>query len=82
MKINRLITFLKEEFPDGIQMFDTRNLVGDPMSNIYLEDGIKVDYCYYYEYIEIFGLSEEEFEKVYNEVNGNNDLRMEVIEND
>ena len=59
-----LIAFLKEKFPKGIQMFDTRNICGDTMVNIYEEDGICVDYCFFWGYIEIFGLTEEEFEKV------------------
>lgn len=68
--MEKLIAFLKEEFPEGIQMFRTRNFVGDPMVNIYDEDGIQVDYCHYYGYIEIFGLSAEEFETVMKEIKG------------
>lgn len=29
--MEKLIEFSKKEFPEGIQMFDTRNFVGDPM---------------------------------------------------
>lgn len=32
------------------------------MVTVYNEDGIMVDYCYDYEYIEIFGLTDVEFE--------------------
>lgn len=32
------------------------------MQNVYNQDGIKVDYCYYWDYLEIFGLTEEEFD--------------------
>ena len=67
MRVDDLITFLKREFPTGIQMFDTRNILGDTLTNIYDKDGICVDYCYGYEYIEIFGLTEEEFENVMRE---------------
>lgn len=45
-------------------MFDTRNFVGDFMITIYDQDDIQVDYCPHYEYIEIFGLSEEDFERI------------------
>lgn len=62
--MEELIEFLKEEFPNGIQMFDTRNIAGDYMETIYEKDGITVDYAPFYEYIEIFGLSKEEFEMV------------------
>ena len=64
-----LIEFLRNRFPNGIQMFDTRNIAGDSMETIYHYDGILVDYCYYWEYIEIFGLSEDEFETVNAEIN-------------
>lgn len=70
IKISNLINFIKKMFPKGIPMFDTQNIVGDPMINIYDKDGICVDHCYYFEYIEIFGLTDEEFEKVVNEANG------------
>ena len=47
-----------------IEVFDTRNIVGDPMENIYDKDGIQIDVCYAYEYVEVFGLSEEEFKEL------------------
>lgn len=50
-------------------MFDSRNLVGDMMFTIYDKDNIIVDFCYHYEYIEIFGLTDEEFEIVNRKVN-------------
>ena len=68
--MEKLIEFLKKEFPNGIQMFNTGNLVGDPMCTIYSEDGIVVDYCYGYEYIEVFGLSDEAFNRLDAEING------------
>lgn len=65
----KLIAFLKEEFPKGIQMFNTKNIAGDYMITIYDEDNIEVDYAPSYEYIEIFGLSKDEFEHVNNIIN-------------
>lgn len=62
--MDKLRNFLKEMFPERIQMFDTRNFVGDFMITIYDQDGIQVDYCPHYEYVEIFGLSEEDFERI------------------
>ena len=35
--MEKLIKFLKERFPEGIQMFDTRNIVGDMMETIYYD---------------------------------------------
>lgn len=60
-KIDKLKIFLQENYPNE-QAFNTRNIVGDSMETVYNEDGIMVDYCYYYEYIEIFGLTDKEFE--------------------
>lgn len=67
--MEKLIEFLKNEFPKGIQMFNTRNWVGDIMHNIYSYNGIVIDMCYDYNYIEIFGLTKEQFVQVYNEIN-------------
>ena len=44
--------------------FNTRNIAGDYMENVYDKDNIQVDYCPYYEYIEIFGLTDKEFEEL------------------
>ena len=68
--MEKLIEFLKKEFPGGIQMFNTRNWVGDQMCTIYNEDGFVVDSCYGYGYIEVFGLSDEEFSRLDVEING------------
>ena len=45
-------------------MFDTPSLVNDYRIAIYCEDEITVLYAPYYEYIEIFGVSKEEFKKI------------------
>lgn len=44
-----------------LQAFNTRNIVGDIMENVYAENGAYVDYCRGNDYIEIFGLTEEEY---------------------
>lgn len=67
MKENRLIKlkkFLKEVFEDSIQSFTTKNIVGDPMVTIYNKDEIQVDYAPGYGYIEIFGLTDEEYQEL------------------
>jgi len=51
-------------------IFNTVNIVGDPMSSLYDDGELQVDICEYYGYFEVFGLSEEEFaelEKFYDE---------------
>lgn len=70
MRIEKLINFLKNSFKDGIQMFDTPSLVNDYRIAIYCEDEITVLYAPYYEYIEIFGVSKEEFKKIVKEAKG------------
>jgi len=67
MKEKRLIKlkkFLKEVFKKNIQAFTTKNIVGDFMVTIYNKDGIQVDYAPGYGYIEIFGLTDEEYEEL------------------
>ena len=68
-KLNKLIEFLKDRFPDGVQAFDTESIVGDRMVTIYYDGEIVVGYCPYYEYIEILGLTKEQFEKVCKKAN-------------
>lgn len=60
-RIEELRKFIIERDFEGTQTFNSRNLVGDRMVTIYEDDGIKVDYCPYYVYLEIFGLSNEEY---------------------
>lgn len=67
MKEKRLIKlkkFLKGVFKKSIQAFTTKNIVGDYMETIYNKDGIQVDYAPGYGYIEIFGLTDEEYEEL------------------
>lgn len=45
-------------------IFDTRNIVLDPMKTIYKDNGLTIDICYEYAYYEVFGLSDEEFEEL------------------
>ena len=64
-KIKKLREFITENELMGTQTFNTRNVVGDEMVTIYDDDGIIVDMCYDYGYIEIFGLTEEEYAGLY-----------------
>ena len=45
-------------------LFDSRNLVGDPMTTVYSANGLTIDVCYSYSYFEVFGLSDEEFKQL------------------
>lgn len=54
---------IKEHYvPCGI--FDSRNIIGDPMCTIYQDNGLQIDVCYNYEYFEVFGLTASEFAKL------------------
>lgn len=67
MKENRLIKlkkFLKKVFKKRIQTFTAKNIVGDYMETIYNKDEIQVDYAPGYGYIEIFGLTDEEYKEL------------------
>lgn len=52
-------------------IFDCGNLFGDHLSCLYNRDGLEILICYYWEYFEVFGLSDEDFLKLevyYNEL--------------
>ena len=54
-------------------IYNTRNIVGDPMENIFNGKYFIVDMCYYYSYFEIFGTTNEEFkelEQYYSDLGG------------
>lgn len=60
-RISKVIEFLNEYFnEEKVQTFFTRNLVNDSMENIYSHNGIYIDYCAGWDYIEVFGLTEQE----------------------
>ncbi len=67
-RAEKIIKFLKEYFVSPIQCFYTRNTVGDYMYNIYNEDNVKIDYAPDYNYIEIFGLTKDEYNAIVKEV--------------
>ena len=67
-----------EEYFDSANcgIFDSQNLLGDPMSNVFSENGLKIDICYRYRYFEVFGLTETEFlelEEFYDKLSNEND---------
>ena len=58
---------IKEFYPyTDCGIFNTRNILGDPMMTIYQDDGLTVDICYHYSYFEVFGLSKDDFNKLKN----------------
>jgi len=71
-KLEKAKEIIKENYKSySLGIFDCRNIVGDDMHNIYSEEGLVIDGCSYYEYFEVFGLSQDEFselEKFYDEL--------------
>lgn len=45
-------------------IYNTRNIVGDPMKTLYIGKYFKLEICYEYGYFEIFGTTNEEFEEL------------------
>lgn len=60
-KIKKLKSFIIDSNLEGLQTFNTRNTAGDSMYTIYKEDGIIIDYCPGWNYLEIFGLTMDEY---------------------
>lgn len=53
---------IKENFDKGdCGIFDSRNICGDFMENLYCHNGLQIDICYDWAYFEVFGLTDEEF---------------------
>ena len=60
-RIDCLKRFIQNRFHDGIQMFDSHGWAGDYMTTIYDDDDIFINYAPSWEYIEVFGLTDDEF---------------------
>lgn len=71
LKVKEII---KEYYDDACcGLYDTRNIAGDYMTNIFRGKYFTLDICYYYEYFEVFGTSYAEFkelEQYYKELGG------------
>lgn len=54
-------------------LYDSRNTEGDEMTTVYKDRELQIDICYFYEYFEVFGLSNSEFRELkryYNDLRG------------
>lgn len=43
-------------------LFDSRNILGDPMFNLFIGKFFTLDICYAYAYFEVFRTTKEEFD--------------------
>ena len=70
----KLKNLIKKYYKDAdCGLYNTRNTEGDTMTVLYKNGNIVLEICYYWEYFEVFGLSEEEFkllQKFYNSLGG------------
>ena len=73
-RVQKLVDFFRnhKEYVPGSGIFSSRNLVGDEMKTIYCDNGVTVDICYEYDYIEIFGLTDDEFQEAAREIDSMN----------
>ena len=66
-EVKRMLNWVIEhidEVPWKCGIFSTANIVGDSIEVIYNNDGIVIGACLYWDYIEIFGLTDDEFKEV------------------
>lgn len=63
-RFHKLLVFLRNSNLLGMQVFDCESLVGDARECVYSEDGIRVLVCYYWDYVEVLGISDEEFKAI------------------
>lgn len=45
-------------------LFDTRNIAGDPMENVFCGKYFQLDICHYWSYFEVFGMNDKEFNEL------------------
>lgn len=64
-KLEKAKEIILENFSEGdCGIYDSRNVVGDWMTNIYDDGDLTIDICYPYNYFEVFGLSNKEFDEL------------------
>lgn len=59
-RLEKALDYIKANYHSGIQVFYSRNIIGDQMETAWSEDGVIIDYCPGYDYLEVLGLTEDE----------------------
>lgn len=71
-RLEKAKEIIRENISDAeCGIFNTRNIVGDSMHTLYVDDELQIDICYGWSYYEVFGLNAEEFgmlEDFYNKI--------------
>lgn len=63
-RVQKAIDWVKtheDDAPTYGGVFDTKGIIGDRMYSVYAQDNIMIDVCYDYGYIEVFGMTDDEF---------------------
>ena len=64
-ELKKVKEIIKENYEDAeCGIFNTRNLVGDTMINLFKGKYFTIDMCYHWSYFEIFGTTNEEFKEL------------------
>lgn len=63
-RFNKLLNFLRNSNLLGMQVFNCESLVNDERECVYSENEIRVLICQYWEYVEVLGISDEEFKAI------------------
>lgn len=64
-KLEKAKEIIKNNIKDAkYGIFNSRNIIGDAMDNLYEDDELTVDICYNWEYFEVFGLTDLEFNEL------------------
>lgn len=64
-ELNKVKKIMKEYYEDAhCGLFNTRNLVGDPMVNIFQGEYFDIDICFHYSYFEVFGTNAKEWKEL------------------
>lgn len=63
-RFHKLLDFLRNSDLLGMQVFNCESLLNDARECVYSENGIEVLVDYYHDYVEVLGISDEEFKAI------------------
>lgn len=63
--VEKIIALLKELFPNRIQMFSSPCIFPDSFVILFSDKNVIVRWCEEWKYIEVLGLSDEDYKKVF-----------------
>jgi len=79
-RLEKVLDYIKANHHSGIQVFFSRNTLGDQMETVWSEDGVTIDHCYYYDYLEVFGLTDDEINEFSKMLSGFSSFKFEESE--